>query len=299
MAVAPVPLQISYTDPDGTVWNLSDITMASGVICSAIAGIEGIAISMQTIPLLDGSAIPNLYIPQPGSIALAVLVTRPASDSGTDYYALLDSVERAFLTRRNELPAPGYLTIQRPNGLSRQIAVYTISGLNTPEVGLDDKTIYTLTLQTPDPYWSDLVQQSLVYSLNYAAGILPLLPISLAGSTVIGVNTIHNGGNALAWPTWTITGPGTPTITNQTTGRHWSLNTAIPSGHIVQVTTKPGTQMAVDQTLGTSIWDQLVLSSLRDLWPLAGGDNVVNIAVAGATPATSVSLSWTNRWNRA
>ena len=159
----PTPLQIAYIDPDGGSWNLSDRSMQSGYACSAIAGIEGLPVSMGTVPLLDGTAIANFYLPQPGTINLAVLIGWPASGLETDYYALLDSFVRAFLNRRNELPVPGYIAIQRPDGTSRQIAVYTTSGLNTPEVGIHN-TLYTLTLNTPDPYWSDSVQQNLVYT---------------------------------------------------------------------------------------------------------------------------------------
>src|ERR1700749_561388 len=238
MATPPTPLVITYVDPDGNSCNLSDLSMSNGYVCTGIAGIQGLPIMMQTIPLLDGTAVPNLYIPQPGSIALGMLVGRPVSGAENDYYALLDRVVRAFLTRRNELPAPGYLQIQRPDGTTRQISVYTTSGLDTPETEID-YTVYAFTLQTPDPYWSDLVAQNLVFTVSAVPGILPLLPIQLAASTIIGNATIINSGSALAYPTWTITGPGTPTIQNLMTVRKWSLNTPIPSGQVVQVVTKP------------------------------------------------------------
>jgi hypothetical protein len=273
--------------------------MANGYVCSAIAGIEGIPVSMQTIPLLDGTAVPNIYIPQPGSITLAILIGRPQGGGPADYYNNTDAFVRAFLHRRNELPAPGYLIIQRPDGSSRQIAVYTTSGLDTPEVGLNDLLIYTLTLQTPDPYWTDLAPSQLTYSIGFANGILPLLPIQLAGGTVFGENNIYNPGTANAYPTWTITGPGTPTIRNNTTGRAWSLNAPIPSGQVIQVVTKRGQQSAYNISTATSIWDSLVYSTLRDLWPLIGGNNDVSISIAGATAATQVALTWVNRWNRA
>lgn len=293
------PLQISYVDPDGGTWNLSDLTMAKGYICTGLAGIEGLPVSIQTLPLLDGTAFTDVYIPQPGTIALGVLIGTPAGGGESDYYALLDKFVRAFLSRRKELPAPGYLVIERPDGTSRQIAVYTTSGLNTPEVGLNGYTSYALTLQTPDPYWADQNQRSMTFSISNAAGILPLLPIRLASSSVTGNVTINNGGTAPAYPIWNITGPGTPTMQNLTTGRKWSLNAPVPAGQVVQVQTKPGTQMAYNITTATNIWDSLVLSSLRDLWGLMGGDNQVNIAMAGSSLATSVTLSWTARWSRA
>lgn len=300
MSMPPTPLQINYVDPDSNTWNLSDLSLRNGYVCTGIAGIEGLATSLQTIPMLDGTATPNIYIPQPGSIALGILVSRPASDSEDDYYALLDRVARAFYNRRNELPVPGYLQVQRPDGTTRQIAVYTTSGLNTPDVAVSNHTVYSFTLQTPDPYWQDLVPQQLVFGIGSAVGILPVLPIALTGSTIVGTNTVVNNGNSQAWPVWTLTGPGTPTMRNLTTGRQWSLNSNISTGHVVQVTTKPGQQMAVNTTLSTNIWDQLVLGgTLSNLWSLMAGANQISITMAGSAANTSVGLSWTNRWNRA
>src|ERR1700746_174731 len=295
---APSPLGITYVDPDGINWDFSDLTFSNGYACAAIAGIEGVPTVLQTIPLLDGTAIPNIYLPQPGSIALAVLVGWPDSSvDENDYYANLDAFVRAFTNRRNELPAPGYLQIQRPDGTTRQIQTFCTAGLNTPEVGIHN-SLYSLTLQTPDPYWYDLVQQSVTYANNPAIGILPLLPIAFSGQ-LLGNAILSNGGSALAYPVWTITGPGTPTIKNVTTNRQFSLNTPIPAGNIVQISTKPGSQYATNLTTATNIWDQLVLSTLRDLWPLVGGQNQVSITMAGSSTATSVQVGWTNRWSRA
>jgi len=296
----PTPLQISYIDPDGVNWNLSDLDLSNGFCCAAISGIDGFPVSMQTYPLLDGTAIPNIYNPAPGTIGLAILVTRPESSHlENDYYTTLDYIVRAFYTHRSGLPAPGTLIIQRPNGASRQISVYTTSGLDTPEVGLNNTLIYSLSLSTPDPYWYDLTPQQLVFNLNYATGILPLLPITLAGSTVFGSTTINNPATANAYPVWVITGPGTPTMTNNTTGLKWSMNTAIPAGQVVTVDTRRGKQAAVNSTTGNSVWDQLVYSSLRQLWPFVPGNNNITISMAGATAATQVQLSWQNRWIRA
>jgi hypothetical protein len=299
-APAPVPLQIGYIDPDGNFWSLSDQSMQNGYICSGLAGIEGLPVSMQTVPLLDGTSYPNLYLPQPGSIAIAILITMPlTSQNEMDYYNLLDSIVRAFYTRRKELPAPGYLVVQRPDGTTRQIAVYTTSGLNTPEVGLNDMTLYSLTLETPDPYWTDANPQTLTFQQNVAAGILPMLPVSFASGAVLGTANIFNAGTATSFPTWSITGPGTPTIQNLTTGLSWSLNQQVPGGQVLQVVTKPGQQMVVNQSTGVSMWDALVASSLRQLWGLVPGNNQVNMQMAGASQATQIQLQWTNRWARA
>jgi hypothetical protein len=291
-----VPLNITYVDPDGNNWDLSDITMTQGFCCSSITGIEGLPVTLQLIPLLDGTSLPNIYIPQPGTITLAIIVGWPLGGSETDYYELLDALMHAFINRRNNVPAPGYLQIQRPDGTVRQVTVYAIAGHNTPDIGIYN-TVYTLTLQTPDPYWYELQSNNLLYTNNPATGILPLLPIAFSGP-LLGAANIYNSGNAPSYPVWTITGPGIPLLQNLTTGLSWTLTTAIPTGQVIQVGTVPGNQYAVNTTTGENIWDQLSLSTLNDLWPLVSGMNELSIATSGSSSATSIGIEWTQRWNR-
>jgi hypothetical protein len=296
----PTPLQIGYTDPDGFYWDLSDTSVQNGYICTGIAGAEGLPVTSQLLPLLDGSARTDLFMAQPGTIIIGILIVRPSSDDENDYYNLLDRLTSAFYNRRNALPAPGLLSIQRPDGSIRSIDVFTTSGLNTPEVAVSDGTIYTLTLQTPDPFWADgLTNQLSFIGSGSAPGILPLLPIRLAQSTIFGANQMTNAGTADAWPTWTITGPGAPTIQNITTGRTFALASSIPTGQLVRVVTKPGQQQCYNLTTSTNIWDQLSFSSPRDLWSLIPGINSVSITMGGSTSASKIVVSWQNRWLRA
>jgi hypothetical protein len=172
--------------------------------------------------------------------------------------------------------------------------------MNAPEVAVSNGTIYTFTLQTPDPFWADgLTNQLSFIGSGSAPGILPLLPIALAQSTIFGANQMTNAGTADAWPTWTITGPGGPTIQNITTGKTFGLSQNVPSGQVVQIVTKPGAQQCVNLTTQTNIWDQLAFSSPRDLWSLIPGINNVSITMGSSTSASKVVVSWQNRWLRA
>lgn len=292
----PTPLQISYYDPDGGYWNLSDKSVSNGYVCSAISGIEGLPVSMQTIPLLDGTAIPNIYIPQPGSIVIAIMLTWP-NDSENAFWALVDRFVHAFYHRRNSGPSAGWIHIIRPDGTERRIAVYTTSGLDTPEVGLHNM-LFTLTMQTPDPFWQDVNTQTFNFTIGQQNGILPIFPIDLNPAATIGTVNIVNSGTAYGYPMWLITGPGTPTLINNTSHRQWSLNQAIPAGQQVQVVTWPGFQTVVNVTTSANIWDWLVLASgtAGDLWPLMVGSNNIGITMAGATANTSVQLQWVNRY---
>jgi hypothetical protein len=274
-----------------------------GYCCSAISGIEGLPVMMQTIPLLDGTSLPLTYIPQTGTIGIAIIVARPASNDEDDYYDLLDKVARAFYHRRNEVPAPGTLMIQRPGGATpRQIQVFTTSGLNTPEVGVNNITVFTLALSTPDPYWSDASPTPLHFPGIFGnTGIFPIFPIAFNQTSVLGSMIMTNWGDAATYPDWIITGPGQITVKNNTSNRSWGLNTSIPNGQQVQVTTSRGKQTAVNLSTNppTNIWNQLVFSGPHDLWPLMVGDNSVTVTISGATATTTVDVGFTNRYTRA
>jgi hypothetical protein len=185
------------------------------------------------------------------------------------------------------------------------VYVYTSSGLDTPEVGLNDMMIYSLSLSTPDPYWYDcdskgnIVNQQQNFGLSSAAGILPVLPVNLQGPDVLGDTTVFNNGNSLSYPVWTITGPGTPVITNKSSGRSWTLNTPVPAGQQVQVNTARGQQGVVNLTTKANIWNQLVFTGPHDLWPIMGGNNLINVELLGATSSSNVNLQYTLRWSRA
>jgi hypothetical protein len=126
-----------------------------------------------------------------------------------------------------------------------------------------------------------------------------VLPVALNAATSIGDNSTFIDGDMPSYPTWVITGPGTPTISNKTTNRSWSFNIAIPAGQQVQLTTAPGKQAAINTTTKANWWGNLVFSGPHDLWPLVQGYNSITIDIPDATAATSVQMSYFNKWARA
>lgn len=293
------PPQITYVDPDGGAWYLTDLGLSKGYICTGIAGVSGIPVSFATIPLLTGGALPQMYISQPGAVVLGIYAEAMGGDVNS-YMKLLDSIAFAFSNDRDGLIEPGFLQVQRQDGTTRQLQVFAVDGTAVPtDEGVGWST-YAISLQAPDPFWYDLIPQSIQYVLSgQAAGILPILPIALGSSSVFGADTVANDGGAEAYPVWTIVGPGLPVIQNATTGRQFSFTAALTSGQIFQVDTRPGRQSAVDVNAGVSVWSQIIQNTPRDLWALARGDNDIFITMGGAGPASSVTLSWTRRWRRA
>jgi hypothetical protein len=295
-----VPLfQISYLDPDRNLWGLSDLSLANGYICTALEGIAGVPVQLTSIPLVNGTAQPQMYSSQPGTVTLGLYVEAKDFSHQADFLKLVDNITYAFFNQRAGIPAPGYIVVQRPDGTSRQLAVYCTAGFENP----DYSTMYAnfvLSLTALDPYWTDTVAQQITYGLPAGAtGILPLLPVALGASNVIGTSTLNNDGGADAYPSWDIYGPGTPTITNNTSGRSFALTGALATGDQVHVETRPGVQAVYKVATAANMWSNLVINSPRDLWPIVKGMNSINLAMSGSGPSSKIVLNWTRRWLRA
>jgi hypothetical protein len=299
MAITQAPTStISYIDPDGYTWLLSDLLLAKGYIATALDGVTGLPISLTSVPMLTGQALPQMYIPQPVSITLGIYAECQNVNQMDKFRALLDSIVYAFFNVRNGQPAPGYLIMAHPDGTQRQIAVYTTGGLESAEYGPLFAS-WVLTLQALDPFWSDLIPQSISYGLpGVSPGMLPILPINLGSSNIIGSSTLLNDGGADSYPIWDIYGPGTPTIANATTGRSFTLSNPISAGDSVHVVTQPSQQQVYKTSTSTSIWNQLVINSPRDLWPIVRGSNNISLSMSGSGPGSKIVLTWTRRWLR-
>lgn len=293
----PVPLGLTYVDPDGQSWPLSDRN--SGVVATACAGIGGPPRSLTAVSLPSGGAIPQFYRRATRPITIGVFVEGATQG---EFLARMDAWALALWNERNGDPAPGTLIVARPDGTSRQIPVMCTDGADQSD---DDATksgltwsTFALTFQALESLWEDATAIDLTFGVAPAAGIPPMPPIALAPPTLLGQNTIVNSGDAEAYPVWTITGPGTPTLANTTTGRSFGLGVALGSGETVTVDTRPTMQSAVDGT-GADRWGDLVKSSPRDLWPLVPGTNVLNLDLASSGAGSQVVLSYTRRWLRA
>jgi hypothetical protein len=293
----PVPLGLTYVDPDGHAWPLTDRN--SGVVALACAGISGPSVSAGSANLPGGGALPQSYRPAARTITIGVLLEGATQ---AEFLSRSDQWARAVWNERAGSPAPGLLVVARPDGTSRQIEVSCIDG---PDQSDDDSTksgltwsTYALTFAADDPLWADSDVTELTFGSSSAAGVPPMPPIVLAPATLLGENTIVNSGDADSYPIWTIHGPGQPTVTNLTTGRSFGLDVTLASDEIVVVDTRPTMQSAVDQA-GDDRWGDLVKTSPRDLWPLVPGTNDLSLSLSGSGDGSQIVLSYTRRWLRA
>ena len=296
------PLQVIYIDPDGTEWAWSN--PATRCIVTGVAGIGSPPASLADIALAGGGSLAQSYSAAKRSIVVGLHAFDEDSQDG-----LLDLVDRlafALWTERAGSPAPGTLRFARPNGTARQIDVYCTSGADQTDAdaahdGYQWSTSYGLTFESAlDPLFQDAEPVGpLVFGAPPASGgVPPMPPVLLTPSSTLGTSTIVNTGNGPAYPIWTITGPGVPTLSNVTTGREFSLGVTLSPGEVITVDTRPTLQSAVDQD-GVDRWGDLVKSSPRDLWTLVPGTNVLSLELASAGDGSKIEMVYHRRWLRA
>lgn len=292
------PLSLIYTDPDGVLWPWSD--PSNGFTVTGVTGIGSAPAAPQTLQLPTGDLLVQTVTPAARQIVVGLYV-----EAGTQA-ALLDVIDRLAVALSNDragLPAPGMLTVRRPDGTARQVEVICTSGSDQPDATSNDGyrywTSYGLTFQPLSPYFEDAEPLTASWQLATAgAGVPPMPPVLLSGATVFGATSIDNPGDADAWPVWTIAGPGTASLGNTTTGRSFSLSAALGGGEVITVDTRPGHVSATDG-VGADRWGDLVAASPRDLWQLVPGMNALDLALTGATTASSIGLSFRPRRRRA
>jgi hypothetical protein len=118
-------------------------------------------------------------------------------------------------------------------------------------------------------------------------------PLSFGTPGIPGVVTVTNTGEAVAWPTYTVTGPVTaPIITNTTSGRvlQWASSFTLEAGQTMVVDCD-ARSVTVN---GAARRDTL---RVADWAPLTVGANVIVFNGSGTyDPAAGLTVRWRSSW---
>ena len=149
-----------------------------------------------------------------------------------------------------------------------------------------------LVWRAPDPYWrgDEVIRQYEVSAPDFFSD--EGFPLQLAGVSIVADINEDVAGDADAWPVWTIRGPGTPQITNETTGEHIQFDDlTLSEGEVLVVGTEPGVKtVEVD---GDSVYDKLTLDST--LFALSPGPNTLAIDLDDGDDESLVRLRYRPR----
>lgn len=295
------PLAFAYVDPDGVVWQWSD--PASRITVETITGLGSPPPAFGAIALPGGGQLPQMYGAAPRNLVVGLDVCDESSQDG-----LLDLIDRLALSwwgERYGQPAAGTLIVHRPDGTARQIEVFCTSGPDQPDVvssedGYQWSTKYALTFVSAlDPFFTDATATEVTFIPEVDdAGVPPMPPVLLQPAAVLGSATVMNSGSGPAFPIWTITGPGQPTMTLTSAGLSFGLDVTLDADEVVTIDTRPGRQSCVDQD-GNDRWSDLAKSAPRDLWALPPGQSNLSMSFTSASADSRIVMSYVRRWLRA
>ena len=283
----------TWTDPEGTVWPLSNISPETGWFTTErIGGWGARPYTFTTDPLPRGGVSVRFIRPEPAIITWPLHIY--SDDSHVEFLQRYRAIRRAFMmtVHRN---LTGTLTVQRPDGSSRVIDCYYEDGFKGEPGEMWRSANPVLTLMAPDGYWRDPIPVTVVRKQETGVDFLAGLP-AVSSSQVLGATTVFNPGDVQAWPSWVITGPATSlTAVSNTTGYSFTLTYTLTAG-----------QQATIQTLtpqvrgpaGQNLVGNLNFPSAF-LWPLQPGNNAVTFTVAGSGAGTQIELDFNPRYEGA
>jgi phage-related protein len=239
----------------------------------------------QQVPFQAGTRLKQTYI-KSRDIDLPLGIT---GESKSD----LRTQIRNLLNMFNPMLGDGKLKIIAEDGSQRLINCRYSGGLEIQETGLLWQNVI-IVLKAFDPFWYDPNPIVQTFTVGTSATFFPILPMRLTSSTVFADTTINNEGDVESWPTWIITGPGdTIYIRNLTTGEFININYTLQPGETINIDTRLG-KKTVTLGDGTNLYPNM--SSDSSLWALQAGNNQIRIEMQNSQVASSVQLSYQNRY---
>ncbi len=283
-----MPETIEFIDPYNAPYSFTDNPRVG-----LLPGVQGrhmppITHTEDEVPLQPGGRLRQVNI-KTRELDLPILIT---GLSEMDVRTEIRTLEHLM----NPLRGDGKLRVTAPDGSQRELTCRYLSGLQLNEEKLYLlKQTAPLVFRAPDPYWYDTQTNVFTYVTGgQPATFFPFFPLRLSSSTVFTDASVSNLGDVEAWPEWIITGPGDSiTLRNLTTGETITLNTTIGTGEQITIDTKPG-KKTIRKNDGTNLFGSQSFDS--SLWALQPGSNSIRIEVSNTTTASSVQLSYRNRY---
>lgn len=235
---------------------------------------------------------------QPGAYVKA---TKTAVRTVDVPVVIKDSTEAGLRTRIRDLASAlnankgvGTLRAVDTAGVERDLYCRYMSGLGagTERPGSLETV---LTFRASDPYWYSHTAIEVTVSTGATTAVwFPIFPLLLNNSAIYGTATVVNPGDEIAWPIWTITGPGSdPELENITTGKILTLDVTLVAGEEIEIDTRPGYK-TITKSDGTNLMG--LMSDASSLWSLAIGSNTLAFNFGGADAASNIQGQFNARY---
>jgi hypothetical protein len=287
-----MPDTLVYTRSDGLVLDLSDNVNYKFRHHEGF-GIGDFDHTAVDVPTLDGDYwFGTRFKTRTVTVDIVINATNLAS---------LQTKRGQLLSALNPHPYSGKLTLTQSNGVVRCLDCVLSSTLPMPTSQHIGRAHMALSLQfrsVGSPFLYDPVQQSTTITPSGGGFTFPWqFPFVLAQSQIYAAPVINNPGDVPTPVEINLTGPAlNPIFQNSTTGQTFSFsgglaNVDINPGGILYINTDPRKRRV--QLYGVDAWDKLVAA---DFWGLNAGANNLFFDIGNTTVATSLVISWFNRY---
>lgn len=283
--------RLVWTGADGSTIDLTDESAGFSALANGTRGLRSVTYAFTTEQFagMDGDFVQSVRA-EANKPTLGLLLQ--ARNEGE-----FRARARALIRSMRPKSGPGTLTHVDDDGKRRELTCFVTNGLEGDEAV--ETTLpgawWKMALQfyAPDPWWyGDPVD--LGYVMGPPPNWFPLFPLRFFRDQLGGSTPIENTGDEDAYPTWTVTGPGSGlTLTNESTGRSISLSTVLLAGQSLTIDTRPFYQSVIRND-GVNLFGDL--ASDPALWALAPGTNLVTVSLSGATQASRVAATYRPRY---
>ena len=287
----------------GTTYTLNGYDVVSGLTFNYLGdlgfGMAPLHRITQRGPLQQGDSDVDFRL-DPRVLQLPFIFT---ANTMAEHYAIRDKV-LAIFSPSNVI---GTLTITRPDGTQRAIATKILGGLS---LDVDSKSGYgvktIVQMRADDPTWYNPTQTTIAGTSAIVGTPTPIprvYPVTYGASGTINVNTsITYSGTWNAYPNIVAVGPlNSLIIQNTSTGDIITLTANIAAATTYIFDLRYGFKTVVDQ-LGANVLANISATSnlatfnLAPMPQVVGGINNISITATGGTSASSVTLTYNDRF---
>jgi hypothetical protein len=304
-------LKVDFIDVAGEVTHLDDRAsgcVVTGPVLDAYA--PPVELTSAAVFDVDGELLRRVkWTPRTLGVPFAAI----AADQDS-----LRNVIRTLTAKLNPKRGDGRLRFTHPDGSQRDLIVRYSQGLDLPILHDDPGEVWQegeLDFIAFDPLFTDSVDTTETFTTSGAkqwfspakwfgpAGDGVSGFFSFGGSTVFGDLHIANVGDDLAYPVFTVKGPGTDLVlTNLTTGKVIDLTSGagltLTNTQTLIIDTRPvigGTLTIVNGDGSTSNAFPL-LTPTSALWPLVTGDNHITVSMPSADATSRITVAYRLRY---
>ena len=287
----------------GTTYTLNGYDVMSGLTFNYLGdlgfGMAPLHRITQRGPLQQGDSDVDFRL-DPRVLQLPFIFT---ANTMAEHYAIRDKV-LAIFSPSNVI---GTLTITRPDGTQRAIATKILGGLS---LDVDSKSGYgvktIVQMRADDPTWYNPTQTTIAGTSAIVGTPTPIprvYPVTYGASGTINVNTsVTYSGTWNAYPNIVAVGPlNSLIIQNTSTGDIITLTANIAAATTYIFDLRYGFKTVVDQ-LGANVLANISATSnlatfnLAPMPQVVGGINNISITATGGTSASSVTLTYNDRF---